>query len=256
METKEFVSPPGQKPAQAADPGKTLKVRVWRGAEQGSFATYEVPWRENQTVLDVVTEIQRRIEPDLAYRFSCRVGVCGTCAMTVNGKPRWTCRTHVSSVARDGVIELEPMRNMPRIKDLVVDMTEFFDKWLKAGGRFIGKTTRKERPAAIDPASKERKLANAAIECINCGICYAACDVVEWNKDYLGPAALNRAWSLVNDVRHADIRGVIKQATADGGCNSCHTQGSCMTHCPVGLSPTGSIAGLKKRALLEWFRRD
>ena len=256
MESKESVSPSGHGPEQAAAQHKALKVRVWRGADEGSFATYEVPWRENQTVLDVVTEIQRRIEPDLAYRFSCRVGVCGTCAMTVNGKPRWTCRTHVSRVERDGVIELEPMRNMPRIKDLVVDMTEFFDKWLKAGGRFIGKTTRKELPIAVDPASKERKLADAAIECINCGICYAACDVVEWNKDYLGPAALNRAWSLVNDVRHADIRGVIKQATADGGCNSCHTQGSCMTHCPVGLSPTGSIAGLKKRALLDLFRRD
>ena len=58
------------------------------------------------------------------------------------------------------------------------------------------------------------------------------------------------------ESEHADIRGVIKQATADGGCNSCHTQGSCMTHCPVGLSPTGSIAGLKKRALLDLFRRD
>ena len=101
METKELVSPPGQKPEPAAEPRKTLKVRVWRGAEEGSFATYDVPWRENQTVLDVVTEIQRSIEPDLSYRFSCRVGVCGTCAMTVNGKPRWTCRTHVSRVARE-----------------------------------------------------------------------------------------------------------------------------------------------------------
>ncbi|QVQ26415.1 succinate dehydrogenase/fumarate reductase iron-sulfur subunit [Achromobacter deleyi] len=229
----------------------TLTVRILRGDAAGEYVTYSVPARENQTVLDVVTEIQRRLEPTLAYRFSCRVGVCGSCAMTVNGKPRWTCRTHVSRVAKDGVIVIEPMRNMPRVKDLVVDMTEFFHKWDKAGARFAGTATRADAPARVNPASRQRKQADAAIECINCGVCYAACDVVEWDKNYLGPAALNRAWTLVNDERHANIAEVIRKATADGGCNSCHTQGSCMTHCPVGLSPTGSIAGLKRRALLQ-----
>ncbi|OZI31036.1 succinate dehydrogenase/fumarate reductase iron-sulfur subunit [Bordetella genomosp. 10] len=256
METKAYAPAGAQGGAHPEASARTLTVRIWRGAEEGGFATYQVPWRENQTVLDVVTEIQRRIEPDLSYRFSCRVGVCGSCAMTVNGKPRWTCRSHVSNVQQGGVIELEPLRNMPRIKDLVVDMTEFFDKWQKAGGRFVGTATREDPPARVDPASRKRKLADAAIECINCGVCYAACDVVGWDKNYLGPAALNRAWTLVNDERHGDIRGVIKQATAQGGCNACHTQGSCMTHCPVSLSPTGSIAGLKKRALLEFFKGD
>jgi fumarate reductase iron-sulfur subunit len=235
---------------------KMLAVRIWRGGEEGHFQSYEVPWRENQTILDVVTEIQRGIDPQLSYRFSCRVGVCGTCAMTVNGKPRWTCRTHVSSVQKDGAIELEPLRNMPRIKDLVVDMTEFFAKWQKAGSGFSSGRTRKDPPAKVDPASPARKRADAAIECINCAVCYAACDVVSWDKEYLGPAALNRAWSLVNDERHVGMRQTLKQATADGGCHSCHTQGSCMTHCPVGLSPTGSIAGLKKRALIELFKGE
>ena len=229
----------------------TLTVRILRGDTTGEYVTYSVPARENQTVLDVVSEIQRRLEPTLAYRFSCRVGVCGSCAMTVNGKPRWTCRTHVSRVAKDGVIVIEPMRNMPRVKDLVVDMTEFFRKWDKAVGRFIGTATRADPPARVDPASRKRKQADAAIECINCGVCYAACDVVEWDKNYLGPAALNRAWTQVNDERHANIAEVIRKATEDGGCNSCHTQGSCMTHCPVSLSPTGSIAGLKRRAMLQ-----
>src|SRR5262249_55102705 len=93
---------------------RTLTVRISRGTGDGEFATYEVPWRENQTVLDVVTEVQRRIDPTLSYRFACRVGVCGSCAMTVNGRPRWTCRTHVSRVEEDGVIVIEPLRNMPR----------------------------------------------------------------------------------------------------------------------------------------------
>ncbi len=117
----------------ANDDSGLLTVRVWRGAEQGAFVPYQVPARANQTVLDVVTEIQRHHAPDLAYRFACRVGVCGSCAMTVNGVPRWTCRTHVSRVADAGALTVEPLRNLPRIRDLACDMAPFFDKWKAAG---------------------------------------------------------------------------------------------------------------------------
>ncbi len=232
---------------------RSLRVDVWRGGKDGAFSTYSVPWRENQTVLDVVTEIQRHHEPALAYRFACRVGVCGSCAMTVNGVPRWTCRTHVRRVAGDGHITIEPLRNMPVIKDLACDMSEFFDKWQDAGGRFEGKATRRDAPATVDPASKKRRNADRGIECINCGICYAACDVVSWNDDYLGPAALNRAWTLVNDERHAAKHETLRKVTEAGGCGSCHTQGSCMKHCPVGISPTESIAGLRRMSLLDFL---
>lgn len=233
---------------------RQLTVRISRGAEDGSFSSYSVPWRQNQTVLDVVTEVQRTLEPTLSYRFACRVGVCGSCAMTVNGKPRWTCRTHVSRVEEGGVIVIEPLRKMPRIKDLVVDMREFFDKWKNAGNTFVGTATRRDAPAKVSPDSKKRKLADAGIECINCGVCYAACDVVAWDKQYLGPAALNRAWTLFNDERHADPQAVLRQATSGSGCHSCHTQGSCMKYCPVNLSPTGSIAGLKRNALMMFLK--
>ena len=165
-----------------------LTVRVWRGAEQGAFQTYRVPARANQTVLDVVTEVQRRHAPDLAYRFACRVGVCGSCAMTVNGVPRWTCRTHVNRVADRGAITVEPLRNLPRIKDLATDMTAFFDKWADGGGRFEGTASRHDPPVAVEPGSEKRRNADAAIECINCAVCYAACDVVAWDDAYLGPA--------------------------------------------------------------------
>ncbi|HZB92166.1 MAG TPA: 2Fe-2S iron-sulfur cluster-binding protein, partial [Stellaceae bacterium] len=96
----------------------TLHVSVWRGAAAGRLVDYDVPAQESQTVLDVVTYIQRRLEPALAYRFACRVGMCGSCAMTVNGVPRWTCRTHVRRVAADGRLELRPLANLPVIKDL------------------------------------------------------------------------------------------------------------------------------------------
>jgi fumarate reductase iron-sulfur subunit len=243
-----------QNPA-STEPQRTLTVRISRGSGAGAFTTYQVPWRENQTVLDVVTEVQRTQEPTLSYRFACRVGVCGSCAMTVNGKPRWTCRTHVRRVEEGGEIVIEPLRNLPRIKDLVVDMREFFDKWKRAGNTFVGTATRHDPPAKILPDSRKRKLADAAIECINCAVCYAACDVVAWDKEYLGPAALNRAWTLVNDERHANAKGTLADATANGGCNACHTQGSCMKYCPVDLSPTGSIAGLKRASLLSLLKR-
>src|SRR5690348_3010399 len=205
-----------------------LAVSLWRGAQDGRYETYRVPQRDSQTVLDVVTFVQRHIDPTLSYRFACRVGVCGSCAMTVNGKPRWTCRTHVRRVVSDSAITVEPLRNMPRIKDLVCDMSEFFQKWVRAGGRFKGKTSRRDRPIAVDPASPKRRAADAAIECINCGICYSACDVVTWKPDYLGPAALNRAWTLVNDERHTERAEIFRAIGGRGGCNNCHTQGGCV----------------------------
>lgn len=236
---------------EAAAQDRTLEVEVWRGREQGRYETFRVPHRANQTVLDVVTWIQRHLEPALAYRFACRVGVCGSCAMTVNGRPRWTCRTHVAKVAGDAErLRIEPLANLPRIKDLAVDMAVFFEKWQKAQGRFSGTRTRHDPLSTVSPESKGRKAADAGIECINCAVCYAACDVVRWNPDYLGPAALNRAWTLVNDERDGDRAGVLNAVSEGGGCHACHTHGSCVEHCPVGINPTAGIAGLKRLTLM------
>ena len=224
-----------------------MEVRVWRGdAGRGGFERFEVPRQPSQTVLDVVTHIQRHLDPTLSYRFACRVGMCGSCAMTVNGVPRWTCRTHVDKVAGDGRLEIAPLANLPVVKDLVADMGEFFDKWARARGQFAPKATRDEPFAVVDPASSARREADAGIECIGCGVCYAACDVVKWNRDYLGPAALNRAWTLVNDARDAAQPERLRAVAGDAGCHSCHTLMSCTEHCPKSLSPTRAIAGLKR----------
>ncbi|MBT5729693.1 MAG: succinate dehydrogenase/fumarate reductase iron-sulfur subunit, partial [Alphaproteobacteria bacterium] len=115
------------------EPVKTRRVSIWRGeGETGQFETYDVPAYDNQTVLDVVSHIQHYIDPSLSYRFACRVGMCGSCAMMVNGEPRWTCRTHVNKVAGQDVLEIAPLRNLPVIKDLATNMDPFFDKWVKA----------------------------------------------------------------------------------------------------------------------------
>ncbi|MDQ3026857.1 MAG: succinate dehydrogenase/fumarate reductase iron-sulfur subunit [Pseudomonadota bacterium] len=223
-----------------------MEVRVWRGGAEGAFQSFEVPRLPSQTVLDVVTHIQRHLDPTLAYRFACRVGMCGSCAMTVNGKPRWTCRTHVDKVALDNRLEIAPLANLPVVRDLVADMDEFFDKWARARGHFKPSATRDDSFAVVDPASPARREADAGIECIGCGVCYAACDVVKWNRAYLGPAALNRAWTLVNDPRDAGNEDRLRAVAGDAGCHACHTLMSCTEHCPKKLSPTRAIAGLKR----------
>lgn len=229
----------------------TLKVSIWRGRDDGGFAQYEVPRRDSQTVLDVVTHVQRHLEPTLSYRFACRVGMCGSCAMTVNGKARWTCRTHVSKVVgADGTLEIAPLANLPVIKDLATDMSVFFDKWAQAKGRFVGTATRHDDFATVAPASPQRQAANAGIECIGCAVCYASCDVVQWRPDYLGPAALNRAWTLVNDVRDVQQVERLRAVAGNGGCLSCHTQGSCTERCPKQIAPTQAIAGLKRAVVM------
>jgi fumarate reductase iron-sulfur subunit len=233
-----------------------IKVSIWRGKADGGYRIYDVPLAANQTVLDVVTYVQRALDPTLAYRFACRVGVCGSCAMTVNGRPRWTCRTHVSKVVGDGRLEIGPLANLPIIKDLATDMAPFFEKWQQANGRFVPSATRADTMARISPESPRRRAADAAIECINCGVCYAACDSVRWNEDYLGPAALNRAWTLVNDDRDAGNRERLAAVAAKGGCHSCHTHQSCEQHCPVALNPTASIAGLKRRTVAAYLRGE
>jgi len=225
---------------------KSLVLSIWRGAEDGQYQDFELEAQDRMTVLDAVSIVQRQMDPSLSYRFACRVGVCGSCAMMVNGKPRWTCRTHVAKVAEAGRITLGPLRNLPVIKDLATDMVDFFDKNERAGGRFVPSREGHREIVSVDPKSRDRKRADAAIECIGCGVCYASCDVVAWKPDYLGPAALNRAWSLVNDERDGDRAGHLAKVAVDAGCHACHSHQACANNCPQSLNPTASIAGLKR----------
>jgi len=229
-----------------------LKVSVKRDS---AFQEFEVPRYPSQTVLDVVTYIQRVLDPTLAYRFACRVGMCGSCAMTVNGVARWTCRTHVDKVVKNDQMEIAPLRNLPVIRDLVTDMREFFDKWAKARGQFSGSRTKNEDFEKVKPDSPERVAVDAGIECIGCAVCYSSCDVVTWNPAYLGPAALNRAWTLVQDERDSAAIERLRAVAGDAGCHSCHTHMSCTEHCPKQISPTAAIAGLKREVSLALIRK-
>ena len=233
-----------------------MKVSVWKGGADGGFREFDVPRQPSQTVLDVVTYIQRALDPTLAYRYACRVGMCGSCAMTVNGVPRWTCRTHVDRVLKDDAFAVGPLKNLPVVRDLVTDMREFFDKWARAKGQFAPSRSKQDDFQQVKPSSPGRVMVDAGIECIGCGVCYSACDVVAWNPDYLGPAALNRAWTLVQDERDAGRLERLRAVAGDAGCHSCHSHMSCTERCPKHLSPTAGIAGLKRELVRSTLRGE
>ncbi len=232
---------------------RTLKVRIDRGS--GEPDAFEVPGYESQTVLDVVSWVQQNVDPTLSYRFACRVGMCGSCAMMVNGVPRWTCRTHIAKVLDGDTVHIGPLRNLAVIKDLAVDMDPFFDKWVAAEGVHHAELTRDDDIAPVDETTATRQAANAGIECINCSVCYAACDTVAGNADYLGPAALQRAWTLLNDAKDAGREAILDAVSGSGGCHNCHSMGSCTLYCPNELDPMSAIAGLKRETARSFFRR-
>jgi len=227
-----------------------LAVSILRGDE---WAEYRVPLIGRQTVLDVVTWIQRHLDPSLAYRFACRVGMCGSCAMTVNGRPRWTCRTRVEEVAVDGRLRLAPLANFPVIKDLAVDMEPFFASHQAAMGAFVPGGGDGDF-ARIRPSSTARRRADAGIECIGCGICVAACETSAAFAGYLGPAALNRAWTLVNDRRDGARAARLAAVAGDDGAHGCASHQDCVVACPKHLDPAGAIAGLKRASLWEIWK--
>ena len=230
-----------------------MRVSVRRG---DAWQSFDVPREASQTVLDVVTYIQRKLDPTLAYRYACRVGMCGSCAMTVNGVPRWTCRTHVDKVARNDALEIAPLTNLPVIRDLVTDMREFFDKWARAKGQFKGARTRNDDFERVIPESESRKAVDAGIECIGCGVCYSSCNVVAANPAYLGPAALNRAWTLLRDERETGNSERLRAIAGDAGCHACHTHMDCTERCPKHISPTAAIAGLKRATAMAALKGE
>ncbi|MGB7241848.1 MAG: 2Fe-2S iron-sulfur cluster-binding protein [Sulfitobacter sp.] len=233
-----------------------LKITIERGPDAAAPSqTFDVPAFDNQTVLDVVSWVQQNADPTLSYRFACRVGMCGSCAMMVNGVPRWTCRTHISKVLNEGAVTIGPLRNMPVIKDLAVDMDSFFDKWVAAEGVHHGGLTRDDQIAPLDADTPGQSAANFGRECINCSVCYAACDTVAGNADYLGPAALQRAWTLLNDAKDTGRAAILDAVSGSGGCHNCHSMGSCTVYCPNELDPMSAIAGLKRETAKSFFKR-
>ncbi len=223
---------------------RICRSRFGAVAREGRYENYAVPQRASQTVLDVVTFVQRHIDPTLSYRFACRVGVCGSCAMTVNGQPRWTCRTHVSKVAGGGRLEIGPLENLPVIKDLATDMERFFEKWQRGQGgalrrRRHGTTTSSRSGRTARSARPLTRPSNASIAaCATRPVtrCVGIPNTWARRRSIAGLDAGERRARRGNSAR-------LQAVAASGGCHACHSHQSCQEFCPQTLNPTASIAG-------------
>lgn len=227
-------------------------VRVFRydpakGGE-GHYDTYtlDIPAPITTTILDVLLRIQREQDPSLAFRFACRVNMCGSCGMVINGSEGLACKVNVSdlSIAKD--ITLRPLNHFPVIKDLVVDMGPFFEKYEQTLPFFEPKEIRTE-PYIIPAADPKRVDIGMSTDCIACGCCVSSCTMVNYQKDYAGPASLNRAFTLLADERDAlfDSRLVL----ALNSCYSCRTEFNCTEVCPKNISSTRAIKYIQRLAL-------
>jgi len=225
----------------------SIEVSLWRGKGDGRYQTFAVPLRENQTVLDVVTYVQRHLDPTLAYRFACRVGMCGSCGMVINGRERWACRTLLKSL-KTRIVTVRPLYHFPLIRDLVVDLAPLAEQTARVGATFVPK----EEPAAfarIGAAAPERQRIDPAIECIGCGMCVSACTMVANDERFPGPAALNRLFTVDTDSRDAGDPERASVLFSEDTLMRCHSQANCTDVCPMEISPTESILALRRRAV-------
>ena len=229
-----------------------LKVFRWAPGARERLQKYWVPTRVGMTVLDALVDAQRRLDPTLAFRYACRVGMCGSCAMVINGRERWACRTLLRSL-RTGTVTVRPLYHFPLIRDLVVDMAPMKEKMLEVGAGFVPA----EGPAAfalVGGDSRERQRIDPAIECIGCGMCVSACTMVAHDPHFPGPAALNRLFTLETDSRDAGGGERAAVLASEDVLLRCHAQANCTAVCPMGISPTESILALRRRAVVRLFR--
>ena len=230
---------------------RTFRVFRWSPGEPESFRVYRVDAGVETTVLDALVEIQRAQDPTLAFRYACRVGMCGSCAMVVDGRERCACRTRLCDLP-GGEITVRPLYHFPLLRDLVVDMAPFNAK-LRSVDAAFRPAPAAEPYAVISRDSAERHEIDPAIECIGCGMCVSACTLVAHNPRFPGPAALNRAFTLQRDRRDAGAETRWSVLLSDDALARCHGQGNCTEVCPQGLAPTTSIIRLRQMATRRLF---
>lgn len=209
---------------------------------------YDVAARSGMTVLDALVEIQRYQDPTLAFRYACRVGMCGSCALVINGRERWACRTLLGSLPA-GTVTVRPLYHFPLVCDLVVDMTPFVHKMRAAVGHFLPRNAPAAPETGPEPRPPRPRAVDDAIECIGCGSCLSACTMVGHDARFVGPAALNRAFTLQADAQDAGVAERWLAVLSEDALSRCHGQASCTDVCPMGLSPTQSILQLRRLAV-------
>jgi fumarate reductase iron-sulfur subunit len=232
-----------------------LEVTRYRPEQDSapSTQTFTVPLRKDWTVLDALNHVKDKQDGSLTFRWSCRMGVCGSCGMMVNGEAKLTCAAFLTDYA-PGPIRVEPLAFFPIIRDLVVDLTDFLHKLRKVKPWIVRETDKplsegeyKQTPAQLDHYKQFSM-------CINCLLCYAACPVIGLEPGFLGPAvlALARRYNLDNRDQGAAQR--LDLCTEHDGIWQCTFVGECSKVCPKNVDPAGAIQQYKLDAALASLR--
>ena len=216
---------------------------------------YELDVPDEYTVLDTLIKVREDIDPTLALRCSCRASVCGSCAMRVNGQATLACKTKLKDVIKNDEASVGPAGNMPVIKDLIVDMKPFWNK-LRQVEPYL-------QPDDEDPVTNERLASNESMvhltgvmNCIMCGACVSDCTAMEVNPDFIGPAALAKAYRFVGDPRDGESKERLKELSKENGIWDCTRCFYCVEVCPKEVAPMEWIMELRDKAMEAGFTNN
>ena len=233
----------------------TLEVARYRPETdtEPAFQQYEVPLKGDWVVLDALNYVKDKLDGSLSFRWSCRMGICGSCGMTVNGEPKLTCATFLSSYA-PGPIRVEPLKNFPVIRDLIIDMTDFMVKLSEVKPWIIRKEEKPLAEGEFLQTPGELDAFKQFSMCINCMLCYAACPVYGLDPVFAGPAAIALAQRYNMDSRDQGSGERLDVLSQDEGIWGCTFVGECTQVCPKNVDPAGAIQQYKLTASKEWMK--
>jgi fumarate reductase iron-sulfur subunit len=232
----------------------TLEVQRYHPQQDREpwFDTYEVPLRKEWVVLDALNYVKDHLDGSLSFRWSCRMGVCGSCGMTVNGAPKLACAAFLSDYA-PGPVRVGPLKNFPVLRDLVVDASDFLVKLAKSKPWIIRKV---EKPLEEEYFQTPEELDSYKqfSMCINCLLCYAACPVYGLDPLFSGPAAIALAQRYNLDSRDQGAGERMDILSQHDGIWGCTFVGECSQVCPKNVDPAAAIQQYKLTASIEWIK--
>ncbi len=228
----------------------TIRVKRWSPTKgKVEWREYQVETYRGMTVLEALLKVKAEKDHTLSMRYSCRMGVCGSCGMVINGVPRLACQTQIAEVASESnpVITIEPLYNHPVIRDLATDFNPFFGKHASVKPYLIRKDIEEREGPTGEYILKPEELENIYqfSLCISCGLCYSACPVAASDPEYLGPQALAQALRFIIDPRDEDPNTRIAVVDSEHGCHRCHYAATCSAVCPKAVDPAMAIQMLR-----------
>jgi succinate dehydrogenase iron-sulfur subunit len=213
-----------------------------------NYVTYRVPIKKLMRIMDIFEHLVEVQGVDLAYRSSCGMMSCGSCGILANGVPKLAC----VEPAEEGMV-IEPLANFPVIRDLVVDRSLYDEKISTLLPFLIREDSHLEFPEFV--RHSQMKSRNTFAQCISCLLCMSACPIVASDSDFIGPAALTRVASLVQDVRDRGMETRILKVSGPDGVSRCHFIGECSEVCPVDAKPSLAIQILRRKSTRSLLRR-